>query len=101
MFNDPSDEKSTSSRAFGVIKRSVVIRGRKTSLSLEDAFWSSLKDIADRRSTPLSALIGTIEQERTTANMSSAVRLFVLDYFQTKASANILIGQRIHTSRLN
>jgi predicted DNA-binding ribbon-helix-helix protein len=69
-----------------VLKRSIVIAGRKTSVSLEDAFWSGLKEIAARRATTLSALIDEIDKKRQHANLSSALRLFVLDFYRSQAS---------------
>ena len=62
-----------------VIKRSVVIDGHKTSISLEDAFWSSLKAIAQAQGSTLAQTITTINETRKQGNLSSAVRLFVLD----------------------
>ena len=66
-----------------VTKRSVVIAGRKTSISLEDEFWNALKEIAQQRNQRLSALIAQIDNERTTGNLSSALRLFVLDQYRS------------------
>jgi predicted DNA-binding ribbon-helix-helix protein len=63
-----------------VVKRSVVIAGHRTSISLEDPFWNGLKEIASLRKMGLSELIGTIDTQREHANLSSAIRLFVLDY---------------------
>jgi len=63
-----------------VVKRSVVIAGHKTSVSLEDAFWSALKEIAEQRHLTLSELVGTIDGARKHGNLSSAIRLFVLDF---------------------
>ena len=63
-----------------VVKRSVVIAGHRTSISLEDAFWQGLKQIATIRKMGLSELISTIDMERRHANLSSAIRLFVLDF---------------------
>lgn len=89
-------------RAFAVIKRSIIIRGRKTSISLENAFWTGLKDIAIRRGATLSSLVESIDVDRETDNLSSAVRLFVLDYFRTRATGSMMIGERqaAHTSRI-
>ena len=67
-----------------VIKRSIVIVGHKTSISLEDAFWQGLKDIAAERCTTLSDLVASIDSERRQGNLSSAIRLFVLDHFQAR-----------------
>ena len=61
-----------------VVKRSIIVRGHKTSVSLEDAFWKGLKEIADQRRMTLSDLVGTIEAGRQQANLSSTIRLFVL-----------------------
>jgi len=63
-----------------VVKRSVVLAGHKTSVSLEDAFWEGLKDIATSRRITLSNLIGSIDTERQQGNLSSALRLFVLNH---------------------
>jgi predicted DNA-binding ribbon-helix-helix protein len=68
-----------------VIKRSIVIAGHKTSISLEDAFWKALKDIALAQGTTLSDLVATIDSERRHGNLSSAIRLFVLEHFQARA----------------
>ena len=68
-----------------VLKRSIVIAGHKTSVSLEDAFWSALREIAATRKIPLSDLVSTIANERGLHNLSSAIRLFVLDHFRNKA----------------
>jgi predicted DNA-binding ribbon-helix-helix protein len=67
-----------------VVKRSVVISGHKTSISLEDAFWKALKEIATGRTMTLSDLVGSINVERQHANLSSAIRLFVLNYYRIR-----------------
>jgi len=59
-------------------KRSVVIRGFKTSVSLEPDFWNALHVIAKERGKTLSDLLGKIDNDRRHANLSSAIRLFVL-----------------------
>jgi len=74
-----------------VIKRSVIITGRKTSVSLEDAFWKELKRIAAGRDMTISDLIGKIDSARQHANLSSAIRLFVLRFFVARLSN---IGER-------
>jgi predicted DNA-binding ribbon-helix-helix protein len=66
-----------------VIKRSIVVAGHKTSVSLEDAFWKSLKEIAEDRHITLSDLVSSIDTERRQGNLSSAIRLFVLDHFRS------------------
>jgi predicted DNA-binding ribbon-helix-helix protein len=63
-----------------VVKRSVVIEGHKTSVSLEVQFWNNLKMIAKQRHTTLSEVVGEIDQSRMHGNLSSAIRLHVLDW---------------------
>jgi len=65
-----------------VVKRSIVLAGHKTSVSLEDAFWKSLKEIAIRREMTLSGLLAAIDAERHHGNLSSAIRLFVLNFYR-------------------
>jgi predicted DNA-binding ribbon-helix-helix protein len=65
-----------------VIKRSIVIAGHKTSVSLEDAFWIALKEIAGSRDMTLSELVASIDQDRRHGNLSSGIRLFVLDHYR-------------------
>jgi predicted DNA-binding ribbon-helix-helix protein len=72
-----------------VVKRSIVIAGHKTSVSLEDAFWTGLKEIAGKRDLTLSDMVATIDQERRHGNLSSAIRLFVLDYYRGGDSAHV------------
>lgn len=62
-----------------VIKRSIVIAGHKTSVSLEDAFWETLKELAAARDVTLSDMVAEIDATRSQGNLSSAIRLFVLD----------------------
>ena len=62
-----------------VIKRSVVIAGHKTSVSLEGPFWSGLKEIAHGSHMTLSNMVGDIDKHRVHGDLSSAIRLFVLD----------------------
>jgi predicted DNA-binding ribbon-helix-helix protein len=64
-----------------VRKRSVVIAGHSTSLTLEEAFWDDLREVARRRGTSLNALVGAIDAERR-GNLSSALRLFILDCYR-------------------
>jgi len=65
-----------------VVKRSIVIAGHKTSVSLEDAFWKCLKEIANGRDMTLSDLVATIDTDRRQGNLSSAIRLYVLDHYR-------------------
>jgi predicted DNA-binding ribbon-helix-helix protein len=61
----------------GVVKRSLVIAGHRTSISLEQAFWNALKAVAERRSQSINALVAEIDAERAGANLSSAIRVFL------------------------
>jgi predicted DNA-binding ribbon-helix-helix protein len=61
-----------------IVKRSIILSGHKTSISLEDAFWDGLKDIADDRRVSVSSLVHDIDATRGENNLSSAVRQFVL-----------------------
>jgi predicted DNA-binding ribbon-helix-helix protein len=65
-----------------VVKRSVIIAGHKTSVSLEDAFWSGLKQIASGCDRTLSDMVAGIDSGRAHGNLSSAIRLFVLDHYR-------------------
>jgi predicted DNA-binding ribbon-helix-helix protein len=65
-----------------VVKRSIVIAGHKTSVSLEDAFWKGLKEIATGKEVTLSDLVASIDTDRRHGNLSSAIRLFVLDHYR-------------------
>jgi predicted DNA-binding ribbon-helix-helix protein len=67
-------------------KRSVLIAGHKTSVSLEAAFWDELRTIATARDTSVNALIAEIDQSRG-GNLSSAIRLYVLDWLRSGRSA--------------
>jgi predicted DNA-binding ribbon-helix-helix protein len=68
-----------------IVKRSIVLAGHKTSVSLEDAFWDGLKDIAKDQRKTLSDLVGSIDTNREHGNLSSALRLFVLCHYQAQA----------------
>lgn len=74
--------------ASTILKRSLVVKGHKTSVSLEEAFWRRFKNIAEVRGVPLTDLIAEIDDNRTGAsalpigNLSSSVRVFVLDYLE-------------------
>ncbi len=67
-------------------KRSVVIAGHRTSVSLEGAFWRALGDVAEARGVSLNRLIAEIDQGRS-GNLSSAIRVYVLDHLHAKARA--------------
>ncbi len=71
-----------------VVKRSIVIAGHKTSVSLEDAFWRGLKEIAGNKDLTLSDLVATIDTDRRHGNLSSAIRLFVLDHYRERSGVH-------------
>ncbi len=70
-----------------VLKRSIVIAGHKTSVSLEDKFWDSLKEIAGERGMTLAELVATIDGNRNHTNLSSAIRLFVLGVYRDQVAS--------------
>ena len=65
-----------------VLKRSVVINGRKTSISLEQDFWMALGEIAATQNASISEVVTVIDRDRKHDNLSSAIRLYVLDYYR-------------------
>ena len=67
-----------------VVKHSIVINGHRTSLSLEDAFWCCLREIARQRGIRLKDLVGAIETGRQQPNLPSTLRLFVLEFFRNQ-----------------
>ena len=71
-----------------ILRRSIVIDGHRTSISLEDPFWNELKTIANIQKTRLSELVAQIDGSREHSNLSSAIRLFVLHYFRNLSALN-------------
>ncbi len=70
-----------------VRKRSIIIDGHKTSISMEEPFWQALRDIARQRGLNLSALVGSIKAARAeNSNLSSAVRVHILAHVRTRLS---------------
>lgn len=69
-----------------VQKRSVTVAGHRTSVTLEGAFWDSLKEIADARGQSVNALIAEIDSQQP-ENLSSALRVFILGYYKANSSA--------------
>jgi len=68
------------------IKRSFSIDGHRTSISLEPAFWEALREAAGKERLPLAKLVAAIDQKRGDAGLSSAVRIWLLKYFQDRAA---------------
>jgi predicted DNA-binding ribbon-helix-helix protein len=80
-----------------VVKRSIYLGGRKSSVSLEDEFWTTLKEIAGDRHITMSELVSGIDKQRQHGNLSSTLRLFVLDYYRGKAAekpGDEMLGQQ-------
>jgi predicted DNA-binding ribbon-helix-helix protein len=73
-----------------VLKRSVTVADHKTSVSLEDAFWSALKAIAVLRETNLSDLITSIGTEHRLGGLSSSIRIFVLDFYRSQLNERVI-----------
>jgi predicted DNA-binding ribbon-helix-helix protein len=72
---------------FAVVKRSVSIAGHRTSISLEEPFWGGLREIAEREKRSVQSLIGRIDAERGEQNLSSAIRIFVLNDLRSRLEA--------------
>ena len=66
-----------------VPRRTVIIAGHPTSVTLEDAFWDGVKEIAAAKGISASKLVTTINRKRRTY-LSSAIRLFVLDHYRCR-----------------
>lgn len=79
-----------------VVKRSIILDGHKTSVSLEDVFWAELKNIAQRENVPLADILHSINSQRGDANFSSAVRIFVLCSVRDQAASGS--NQTLHLS---
>lgn len=84
--------------SFQRTKRSIVIAGHKTRISLEDAFWHSLKKIAAQEGMPVRQLVNHIDIGRDHANLSSAIRLYVLDYYRRRL---VELGLTVKQRRLS
>jgi predicted DNA-binding ribbon-helix-helix protein len=81
-----------------VVKRSIVLAGHKTSVSLEDAFWEGLKEIAKAKRVTLSDLVGGIDVDREHGNLSSALRLFVLGHYQKRAASGLIVDNSVRAA---
>jgi len=69
-----------------VVKRSIVLGGHKTSVSLEDPFWTAMKEIAGLKEMTLAGLVTQMDADREHSNLSSAIHVFVPDHFRSRAS---------------
>ena len=84
-FKDAAPTEETTMQS-AVVKRSIVIAGHKTSVSLEDDFWNALKEIKRSNNMTLSSLVADIDVRRLHANLSSAIRIFVLQHYRSQTS---------------
>lgn len=67
-------------------KRSLTLQGHRTSVTLEDAFWTAFKTIAAETGTPINRLAAEIDESRgLSSGLAGAIRLYVLEYYQKKA----------------
>jgi predicted DNA-binding ribbon-helix-helix protein len=82
-----NDRIAAADMKSAIVKRSIELNGHKTSVSLEDEFWTSLRSIANLQHVSLPALLQTIDAGRENANLSSAIRVHVLNYYRTRAAA--------------
>jgi predicted DNA-binding ribbon-helix-helix protein len=80
------------------MKRSIIIAGRKTSISIEDAFWKGLREITAAKGIKVTDLVAFIDKNRQQGNLSSHVRLFVLEYYQTLAASSNAVEQTASSS---
>lgn len=80
--------QSLKTSTTAIVKRSVVLNGRKTSVSLENEFWQGLREIAERKATSITQLVGQIAQDRDNCNVSSAIRVFVYNHSRGEAKKN-------------
>jgi predicted DNA-binding ribbon-helix-helix protein len=82
-----ADPEGLSLQASRPVKRSFSIRGHRTSISLEAAFWDALGQIAKERRRPLAQLVGDVDAVRGEAGLSSSVRIFILDHYRAASVA--------------
>ena len=80
------------------VKHSVSIDGRQTTISLEEAFWTALKEIAKKRGESVQHLITSIDADRRSANLSSVIRLFVLQHYKDQFARQGEMQQYLHSS---
>jgi predicted DNA-binding ribbon-helix-helix protein len=80
----PNGHMSSSIQPSRPVKRSFTIDGHRTSISLENAFWEALKEIADGERRSLASIVADIDKNRGTAGLSGAVRIWVLDHYRNR-----------------
>jgi predicted DNA-binding ribbon-helix-helix protein len=72
---------------LSVKKRSIIVAGHKTSVSVEDPFWDALGAIAGERKLNMSEIVTSIDEKKISSNLSSSIRLFVLDHYVSAAAS--------------
>jgi predicted DNA-binding ribbon-helix-helix protein len=90
--------ESRNTQATAVIKRSLCLHGKKTSVSLENEFWQALHEAAAVERTNVSALVECIDRERTTCNLSSAIRVFVFRWVRRQNNWSAADSQQLHNA---
>src|SRR5262245_11738638 len=73
------------------LKRSLMLDGHRTSVNLEDSFWTALREIADDQGVTVSTLVMTIATKRKPNNLSSAIRVFVLEHHRNKTKSVVAL----------
>jgi predicted DNA-binding ribbon-helix-helix protein len=73
-------------------KRSVIVKKRRTSISLEDSFWNSLHAIVQMEKVTIGDFIDKVARQRATPNLSSSLRVAVLEYYRHLAIDNAVVG---------
>jgi predicted DNA-binding ribbon-helix-helix protein len=94
--NHPYESLDRQSERSTVVGRGVRIGGRHTNVSLEDAFWGALLEIAATRGVKLGDLVETIERRRRFKNLSSAIRVFVLEHYIAQRPRGRLSAKQRH-----
>jgi predicted DNA-binding ribbon-helix-helix protein len=92
-FGSPPARNHSRPAEGRIMKRSLVIAGHKTSISLEEPFWTAFREIALARSQTLSKLAELIDSERCGSNLSSAIRVFVFEHYRTQCFAAAAVAQ--------
>jgi predicted DNA-binding ribbon-helix-helix protein len=92
MADPPMRRAAAARERSGVVKRSLSIAGHATSISLEEPFWQALRALATRRGVSLAALVATVDQQRGRVNLSSALRVHVLESLQGETGAQPSAG---------
>ena len=83
----PAPDLNALQRAARPLKRSFAIKGHRTSISMEAPFWDALQQAAAQEKSTLAGLVATIDAKRGDAGLSSAVRVWILEYFRKRAAA--------------